>query len=533
MAYTPAPLKETYNTHRVAIATDIMLRANSLSNSNDEYIQQDAGLVNLIPIKEGKELTAITRMYIDTATQGSTFAGNVRGVYVWEKSVGTVYYFCVVDQDVYTSTDGITFAVVNTLTTNADTPVRFTEFLNDSNVKSLIMVDGVQGFVFTTNAAGTEITDGDFPTPHVPFPIFLDGYLFLAKANTGDIYNCDLNDPTAWTAGSFISAEMYPEDIQALAKVNNYLLAIGTQSCEYFYDAAVATASPLARLDGASLPFGTLIPNSIAVNKNTLTMVANNNDGSATLMTIENQKYKDMDSGFIVPMLNARLSLGNISVAGIRAYYFRQRSEIFYGLCFSAQDTTDLASPTVSPTLVYSFSTDMWTEFRLNIDGTASFPVAFSHSATTASFGTFVVGNLGTASSYFGVLREGTGAAYGYDTIGEFVYPIYQEFRTANLDFDTLNVKSMNRLGIEMESGESDLQGAAGNIYIYWSDDDYKSWSTVRTLDASTTASGINTYYPFITQLGMFRRRAIKGVYKGARFMRFRGLEIDINKGQQ
>lgn len=33
---------------------------------------------------------------------------------------------------------------------------------------------------------------GGFPTPHVPTPVFLDGYIFLSKANTADIYNSDL-----------------------------------------------------------------------------------------------------------------------------------------------------------------------------------------------------------------------------------------------------------------------------------------------------------------------------------------------------
>lgn len=528
MAYTPTPENQTYNSHSVELTTDIKLRPNAAANSDEQLITQDAGMVNLLPEKMGKDLQAVTRMYIDTATIGETWAGTVRGVYVWEKTVGTVYYFVVVGTDVYTSTDGVTFADVDTLLTSATTPVRFTEFIDDSANKKLIMVDGVEGYVYTSNSAGTKITDADFPTPHAPFPVFLDGYIFLAKAGTADIYNCDLNTPTAWTAGSFISAEMYPEDIQALAKVNNYILAIGTQSCEYFYDAAVATASPLARIDGSSLPFGTLLPNTIAVNKNTVTFVANNNDGSATLMTVENMKYKDMDSGFLVPLLNSRLSAGSITVAGVRGYYFRQRSEVFYGLSFSNQDTADLLFAASSPTFIYSFNNDMWTEFRLDVDGSQAFPVAFTHSATTESFGTFVAGNLGASSCYFGVLREGTGVEFGYDTIGEFIYPIYQELRTANLTFDTLNRKTMSRLGVVVESGESDLDADAGNISVYWSDDDYKTWSSERVLDADT-----DTYFPFITQLGSFRRRAFKLVYSEARFMRWYKLEFDINKGMQ
>jgi len=107
--------------------------------------------------------------------------------------------------------------------------------------------------------AGTEITSADFPTPHCPFPVFMDGYLFVAKSGTQDIYNSNLDDPALWTAGDYISAEMYPDKIVALSKNNNYIYALGSNSIEYFYDAAVATGSPLGRHDSAVQQFGAVV----------------------------------------------------------------------------------------------------------------------------------------------------------------------------------------------------------------------------------------------------------------------------------
>jgi hypothetical protein len=346
MAYTPSPENQTYSTHRIPAAYSIDLRPGNLSvNSAASGIVQDAGMVNLIPsihrdpITQGKELVAETRAAIvATPVTTSAFPSTVlRGFHVWEKSPGTIYYFAVVGTGVYTTVTpevANTWTSVNTIAAGTG-PVRFTEYIDDVATKKLIMVDGVAGYVFTSNLAGTLIVDADFPTPHVPWPVFIDGYLFLAKANTGDIYNSDLNDPAAWTAGSFISSELYPDDIQALVKVNNYLLAIGTQGCEYFYDAGNETASPLARQEGGSLPFGCIIPNSIAVNKNSVVMITNSNDGQAVIKVIEDFKHKDLDSSFVIPMLNSRIrNNASITSAGVRGYFFRQSGKLFYAIKF-------------------------------------------------------------------------------------------------------------------------------------------------------------------------------------------------------
>jgi len=319
-------------------------------------------MINLLPIKtknnKADEIHAVTREPIHAYQVVNSNLIN-RGCYVWEKSVGTTYYFSVNGTGVYSSTDRITWTLVNTLATTATTPVRFTEFINGTNTKTLVLVDGVEGYVFTSNAAGSKIVDADFPTPHIPFPVFLDGYLFLAKTGTGDIYNSNLEDPTAWTPGDFISSELYPDDIQALVKINNYLLVVGTQGCEYFYDAANPTASPLARYDGGSLAFGTQVPNSIASNKNVAMFIANNNDGENTITVIEDFKSREIDASFVIAALNTRLSAASnpTTAAAVRGFFFRQFGKMFYGLSFQG----DVATPDLlNSTWVFSFDTGYW-----------------------------------------------------------------------------------------------------------------------------------------------------------------------------
>ncbi len=533
MAYTAAPEKSTYSTEKYPAAYDFEMRPNSKYFSAASTTYQDAGMINLLMKKE-KDGT----IYADTRNpiQGHEIVNSNlinRGLYIWEKTPGVRYFYSVCGTGVYTSTDGVTWTLVDTLLTSATTPVRFTEFINDTNVKSLVMVDGVEGYVYTSNAAGTKITDVDFPTPHVPFPIFMDGYLFLAKAATGDIYNSDLNNPAAWTAGSFLSSEMYPDDIQAMVKINNYILAIGTQGSEFFYDAANATASPLARYDGGSLGFGTQVPNSIACNKNAVIFIANNSDGENSIKIIENFKAADVPSTFILGMLNHRFTVAsnNTTAAAVRGYIFRQHGKLYYGLAFQG----DTAAPNLlNASFAFGFDTGTWSELRYGATGAAPFPVYFTGGSVSYGISTFVSGHVNN-TPFFGQMKEGahlthTATAEDYLINGAAAAAIYVELRTPNFDCGTSNLKTMHRFGVKIQESTSSTStsGAPLTVSVSYSDDDYATYSTARDL-----IFGASLKFPFLTQLGAFRQRSFKLTYASTSFLRFSGIEMDINKGQQ
>lgn len=542
MAFSKTPVTSTYSTERIPACYNIDFRTGlDIGTVNS---RKDAGMINLMPrkykdpISGAEEFHAETRQPILASTVSGgggtpTIAGDPRGIYVWEKAVGTTYYFMVVGVEVWTSTTGLSLSWTNvdTLLTSATSPVGFTEFIDSAtNTKYLVLVDGVEGYVYTTNAAGTKITDVDFPTPHVPYPVYINGYLFLAKKDTGDIYNSNLNTPTAWTAGDFISSELYPDDIQAIVKINNYLLAIGTQGSEYFYDAANATASPLARYEGGSLPFGCSIPTSIAVNKNMVMMIANNNDGEASLKLIEDFKHKDVNPEWLIPALNFNLITSASS--SIRGFFIRQSGELCYCLRF----------PGTNPaTFVYVPKHNFWTEFAIG-DGSAissptTFPVNTSTFSTSNNITTFVAG-LRSSIYFFGSLGPSainstySGSNVNIDCfIGSLAggkIPMYTQIRTPILTFDTLNDKTMSRFGVEATVSAS--ASGANTLYVGWdSDYSFSSGAGVsNTLDLTSTVN-----FPFITQLGNFRQRAFRIAYFGNYSIRYKSIEMDINKGQQ
>lgn len=526
MAFTNAPVNSTYDTQKIPAVYDMDVRGADIYSL----------MTNLVPRKvNGGDLVADTRYCISGNWVSANSGSNqwVRGVHVWEKSIGTLYYFVVwsdgTNSKVSTSTDGTTWTVVTTLGNNATTPVRFTEFIDGSNTKFLILVDGIEGWVFNGSGSGTKITDLNFPTPHIPFPVFIDGYLFLAKAGTGDIYNSNLNTPSTWTAGSFISAEMYPDDLQALLKINNYLVAVGTQSCEYFYDAANPTASPMQRIESLTKGFGTSFPNTIAYSEDTAIFLANNNDGETVLKELSGIKARDIPCPWIV-LLNSWINQGSITnTAQIVGFFIRQYGDLYY--CIGGPGFG-------SYTFAYSINENMWVNLNTPAHSSRTsggFPVTYTAQATSKNAVTYVVGecNNSGANVYFGTLNplslwaNSTGnSLYAVDMFGGSTstqFPLQSSIQTPLLNFGTLNQKTMSRFGINFQSPDY-TASETFQITIY--DNGVLSNPVVRSLAKSFS-------FPFITQLGAFRQRQLVIQANTNYPVRFYNFEFDINKGMR
>jgi len=284
VAYSKTPSISTYETKRVNFVINPLHRSGS-------DLTKDARLVNMLVDVFQTPDNVNQRVFVKSrpglASVYTTTAGVARGTYYWIVS-GTGYIFSVSGDKVYSN--GV---LLQTLATSTG-EVGFTEHVNSTGTNTLVMCDGTNGYVFTSpSLAPTQITSPDFPTPHVPMPVVLDGYVFVAKAGTQDIYNSDLDLPLTWTAGNYISAEMFPDKIIALSKNNNYVYAIGSQSVEYFYDAA-GTTSPLARHDSAVQQFGAVAAGSVVQTEEEVIMLGETGNGGHTVWTINGFKAAEI-----------------------------------------------------------------------------------------------------------------------------------------------------------------------------------------------------------------------------------------------
>lgn len=486
MAFTKTPASQTYDTKRMSLLFNPLQRSGSLLNKDAKLVNV---MVELFQSPDQEYNKAFIKSRPGLTSVYTTTAGRARGIYYWVvSSVG--YAISVSGNKVYSNG-----TLLQTITTSTG-DVGFTEFVDSTGTVKLVMLDGTKGYVFTSpTVAGTEITDTDFPTPHVPNPIFLDGYLFVAKANSQDIYNSDLDNPALWTAGNFMSAEMFPDKIVALTKNNNYIYAVGSSSVEYMYDAANATGSPLARHDSAVQQFGTVAPSSVVPTDNEVIMIGETGNGGHTVWTIDGFKAKEIG----IPSVRSVFRAEGAALADAKSHCVRVSGQKLYIITLT------------TITLVYSFDTQMWSFWSSGADGSSTF---VGRHATDGPNGT----------PYCLDYSNGTVYSMSEDAFTDNGTAFLCQITTPKFDFDSLNRKTMSRFALV---GDWPItSGTGNNVSIEYTDDDYNTWSTARTLS-------FDNDFPFITRLGIFRRRAFRISYTQPYRLRLEGFEVDINKGSQ
>lgn len=488
MAFSKTPSISTNTTERI----DFVYNSQSRSAITPD---KDSRFINVMLEAIASPNTNDARVFIKTraglASAYSLSGGVARGVYDWVYG-GNSYCITVVGSDV--RVNGVTKATLTTTTGK----VGFTEHVSSVGAVTLFMADGTKGYVWSNpTTAPTMITDVNFPSPHIPDPIFIDGYIMLAKTGTQDIYNSQLDLPLSWSEGGtggpmYISAEMYPDTIVALTKNNNYLLAIGQLSTEYFYDAANATGSPLARQDSAVKGFGTPAPWAVAQTENDVMLVGSQGVGGYTVWTIDGFKDKEIAT----PAIKDILLNEGVNLVNATGYCIRVSSQKLYVIRLTNR------------TLVYSFDTEMWTEWASGATNNINW------------VGTWAAD--GPNGKPYVLLADGTAvAAMSNEYYLDVTLPIACYITTPKYDFGSINQKTMARLSLIGEA-------PAGIVfYVAWSDDDYQTWVPWRTVS--------NVYqFPAIFQLGLFRRRAFKFAFTmGNEPVRLDGFEVDINRGNQ
>lgn len=482
MAYTNQPTQSTYSTEEIPLAGE-------LDNRTGE-VDKDLDFLNCFFEKNSKSdsYKAFKRAGTDAylALGGST---NVRGAYYWE-DYNKILVALDNDVQIYDSDTAALLATLNNIFSTTTGDVGFTEFLYDTNVVKVVITDGTTlGTVDTANTWAAS-ADVDLPTPHLPQPIFLDGYLFLVKTGTADIYNSDLNDPLAYTAGNFISCEMFPDTIARFAKLNNYLLAMGTSSIEYFWDAANETGSPLQRNDTPVKLVGYL--GGFAQSGNRIYFVGNTATSTPEVYMLEDFKIEPVSNTTV------RRYLADLTVVQSRNI----------GSIVSCMGHDFYVMYVGSLTYVMDLQTKLW--YRWAYQALEVFPVVFAMS-------------LKSNSTY-------TTALYiENESVVLKLAPTFSQDRTANytfrvttelMEFDTYDRKTAGRLVVM-----GDRQTSSAPVQISWSDDDYQTFSTPRTVDMSSN-------FPTLFRGGQFRRRAYKVEYTGNTPMRLEHLLLDINKGQ-
>jgi len=354
----------------------------------------------------------------------------------------------------------------------------------------LFVCDGTSGWIIKTDGTVTQITDLDFPTPHTPTPIFIDGYVILSKGI--DVYNCDLDDPLAWTSSNYLSAEMFPDNVVGLVRQNNQVCVLGTSSIEFFYDAANTAGSPLSRNDSTTIQMGTCSPYAVIGNEKYIFFLSQSDSGGRAAWVIEGFQPKKVSDEYIERILD-----GEATITTVRGFGIRTKGHMFYVINL----------PESGRTLVYDNDEKLWHEWSSYSAGNHA---VFKCDAATDN---------ATGSAY--LLHTSDGTLYKLDTEAyqDNTDPILVELVTNKYDMDTYNRKFQSSLKII-----GDRYSTTNTLTVKWSDDDYQTWSNAKTISLTDD-------FPAFHRLGSFRRRAFKFTHELNQPLRLEAIEVVYTEG--
>lgn len=477
------------HTQRFSFVGNPQQRDGAVTNFDQRFLNVYPELIPS-PISEGKKYYLKKRPGLQAFLQQGppTVGTGGRGVYFWNNTL-----YSVVGNQLFANTGAIyTFG-----TTTGDCGFTLYQFTNGT--VNLIVTDG-NTMVQVDIANGVTILFG-YPIPHVPMPVYMDGYLFVAQLNGPGIYNSNLDDPGTWPTDGFIDVEMFAYPIQALVRNMNYVVAVTLGSVEFFYDNANATGSPLQRNAPAVSQLGTPAPYTVNQTETEIILVGQTGNGGRTVWLITGFQPKEIA---IEPIREALDTEGGL-ISLAHAFTIQVAGHKFYVLnLFSLQRT-----------FVYDFDEQMWHEWSSGPGKTAF----------KCNWATDSGNNLAIGASGFPILQDtATGllyqfSPYEYTDSGD---PINCQIQTIKLDFDTVKRKRFVRLSIV---GDAPFFDSNVSMSVQWSDDDYTTFGPNPGRNML-----LNGDYCTITNLGMGRRRAFLFVYQQPHPLRLEAFEVDITQ---
>ena len=496
MPFSNSPSYSTYKT------VQLNFEGTSLFRSGDITTPRDTQLVNFyyerisqenekktISLKKrpgvGATTWSLTKVANSDVLRGSTY-DTVRNAMYW--AVGNKVYSLLPDVSNVPT-------LVTTLSTSSGY-VGFCGYIKSTGTRYICFSDGTDLWIHDyVGATCTKVVDADMPTPHQPYPISVDGYILLVKLNTNDMYNSDPDNPFSWTAGNYISAEINSDYSIRPIKVKNYVLLLGVNSVEYFYDAANASGSPFSRNDSPYRSLGYVT--GYAQAGDTSFFVGQEGQGNLSVYQVNGFKIERISTNIVDQTIQTNVATQNAKspiITNKDANIISVAGHTFYVL--TASQTT----------WMYDLEEKFWYELR-NSSGTGM--------QIEASW------NMQNGSQYLAIANQPTISVMAPALYQDFGVNFTCRYTTDNYTADTMNWKFCSRLIIVADQTQST---GASYINVSWSDDDFADPGTPVQLNLFTTT-------PDIRQLGRFRQRTWRFEYTDNYPLRMQAIYMDLNVG--
>jgi len=451
---------------------------------------RDQRFVNLIPDKIQNPYTGKETYYLYKRPGWASNTTPAAG------SIGTAAHIWIGSSNELVTAFGATNSTVYKDTTSLGAVTGLVERISETIIgttPNLVMsTTGNKAYYYPSGGALTQITDVDFPSNNsltiTGNFVHMNGYTYI-MATDGTIWNSDLNSLSAWSATSFLSANMYPDKGVGLARYKDLIMGFGKESIEFFRDVGNATGSPLQKVTEATIRIGCINSNSIVSLEDTIAWVSSSDTGSVSIYIMEGYQPKRISTNSIDLFLGERgnnvpyLTAGKISgktflfcTIGVRTFVYCMEDQIWHE---------------------WSSQTILWHQ------------IAVSSSASSAIY---AVSRASTSGKTYTI--SPTSPVFQDDSV---TYESY--LQTAMIDFGTDLKKFVNKIHVIATPTT-----VSTSMSISWSDDDYITFSSSRTVDL------VNNY-KYINNISPFRRRAFKLYTNDAYPFRLEALEFELKQG--
>lgn len=199
-------------------------------------------------------------------------------------------------------------------------------------------------FYNTRSRTLTKITSTNYPFLTVGGAAWLNGRFYIMTVE-GRIYASGINDPYTWNALDFINAIMHSDRGMGVFRRHTYIMAMGRDSVEWFYDSGAAIGNPLRRVDSAAHDFGCFDSQTVVTLGDT-TLFVGTTDTSREIGVYRLEGY--IPKKVSTPFIDRLLSNGDFDCSWAYPLYHEGNRFYITGVCC------------LTFSLVYHLETDMW-----------------------------------------------------------------------------------------------------------------------------------------------------------------------------
>jgi hypothetical protein len=195
----------------------------------------------------------------------------------------------------------------------------------------LFLVDGTAGYTYDGTTFAT-IVDADFPAGASDC-MYLDGWFYCDEADSDQVWQSAIEDPTSWDALAFATAEAAPDDVLAMEATYKDAYFFGEKTIQVYYDSGDPTFA-LTPYQGGTIDVGIQAKFSLAKSPAGLFFLGTTEEGGVSVYRL---------SGTAPQVISEDIAwdLSEMTVTSdATAFIYRINERSIYQISFPSEDKT-------------------------------------------------------------------------------------------------------------------------------------------------------------------------------------------------